>query len=183
METAERHLYPFTKHNPYLPWLEQLRISLLGESGLESLKRFKALEYADRVANNLSVSKGKHIDLSGVSPALTPNVWYESVVGTNFATPIPKASWIDVVHTYNVQNQLSQLPPTPTMNPGLLDVGEWKSHVKEGFTENTDNWLKDWKTGDRGKWIETVKGGKVASSSVSTEIPSTSNKFAALEVD
>lgn len=152
METAERSLYPFTKINPYLPWYEQLKINLFGESVVESLKRFKALEYADRTVNSLAV-KGKHIDIRGVSPALTPNVWYESGIGT----PIPKLSFADVVQGYNVQSKLSHLPPTPTMNPTVLplseilpDVSEWKTFEKSSFTETTDNWLKDWKGGKAG---------------------------------
>lgn len=149
METAERTLYPFTTLNPYLPWYEQLKINLFGESVFENLKRFKDMEYADRVANNLSVSKGKFIDVKGA----TPNIWAESAASTNFATPVPQITWIDTLHTYNLQNKLKSIPTTPTMNPATLpisesilsDVSGWKTFDKEAFTENTDNWLQNWK--------------------------------------
>ena len=98
-------------------------------------------------------------------------MWAETVASTNFGTPVPRTAFIEALETYNTQKRLNALPPTPTMNPGLLDVGEWRIHEKELFTENTDNWLKTWKT------------GKVGSSSTSVEIPSHFNKYESLEVD
>jgi|SRR6267378_323749 len=177
METAERRLYPFTTTNPYLPWLDQLRINLFGESVFENLKRFKDMELADRVANNLSVSNGQFIDIKGA----TPNIWAQTAASTNFATPVPQLTWVDTLHSYNIQNKLNSIPSTPTIVPTVLpaaenilsDVSEWKSFDKETFTENTDKWLQTW------------KGGKAASSSTmqSIEIPLTPNKFSVLEVD
>jgi len=153
METANRKLYPFTTVNPYLPWYEQLKIYLVGESVIENLKRFKAMEYADRVVKRLEVSKGKYPDLRGVSPALTPNMWAETAASTNFSTPVPRVAFVEALESYNTQSKLNMLPPTPTMNPGLMDVGGWKTHDKLPFTTDTDKWLNTW------------KGGQVASSS------------------
>jgi len=131
METADRRYYPFTKLNPYLPWIDQLRINLFGESVFESMERFKAREYADRVANSLSVSKGKFKEIVGG----TPNIWVETAAATNFNTPIPRGVWIDQLQTYS---KLKSIPSTPTIIPTSLpvtenilqDVGEWKIHEK-----------------------------------------------------
>jgi len=175
METADRTLYPFTTINPYLPWYEQLKINLFGESVFENLKRFKDMEYADRIVKMLEVSKGQYLEVKGA----TPNIWSQAT--SNYSTPIPRTSFIDTIHTYNIHNQLKSIPTTPTILPVaeniLSDVGEWKIHEKAQFTGDTDNWLRTW------------KGAKAASTSVipstETEIVSmaTPNKFSVLEID
>jgi len=177
METAERKLYPFTTLNPYLPWYDQLRINLFGESVFENLKRFKAMEYADRVANTLSVSKGKFKEVVGG----TPNMWAETAASTNFATPIPRGVWADQLQVYS---KLKSIPSTPTMIPTSLpvvgnilqDVSEWKTHEKVPFTTDTDQWMKDWKLGNSSKITTellndtTIPVGEATSTSV--ELPS-----------
>jgi hypothetical protein len=162
IETSERRLYPFTTTNPYLPWFDQLRINLFGESVFENFKRFKDMEYADRLLKRLEVSKGQFLDIKGA----TPNIWAQTAASTNFATPIPQLTWVDTLHTYNVQNQLNSIPSTPTMIPTILpiaenilsDVSGWKTFEKEAFTTDTDNWLNDWKSGESSNWVKTVKG-------------------------
>jgi hypothetical protein len=118
METADRRYYPFTEINPLLPWYQQLKIQLLGESVSDSLQRFKARTFAERVYNSLQVSKGKFTTVEGLTPAITPSNWIGSV-GLGVNTPTSGFNIVDTVHNVNVANQLNSITPTPRTVPDI----------------------------------------------------------------
>jgi len=133
MVTADRRYYPFTEINPYLPWYQQLKIKLFGESVSESLERFKVRQVADRIYDSLQVSKGKFRNVSGLTPVTTPiftptpNNWIGNLgintptIGSGLNTPTKSLNFFDYINDTNTQNRLNSLTPTPTTIPTLSD--------------------------------------------------------------
>jgi len=137
------------------------------------MQRFKLIEKADSVYNSLAVSKGKYREIIGASPAFTPtssvgvgvgNAWIESAAATNFNTPQPRFAFQEALQASNVQHQITNLPSTPTMNPGLADTVEWKTHVKEVFSDDKHKWLTEWRK--PASYAQVVQIGSQATSNI-----------------
>ncbi len=138
--TADVRYYPFTEINPYIPWYKQFKISYIGESVIESLQRFKDRTIADQMYNSISISKGKYVNVEGITPSLvaTPNNWVGSV-GLGTSTP---SNLVDTLQYLNIENRFRSLTPVPTVIPDLPsniinDVMEWKTHEKSSIIDDS----------------------------------------------
>ena len=122
LNTANRGLYPFTENNPYLPWYKKFKIALLGAGTLNSLQRLKDKTFAERMHENIKISKGKFTDIGVLTPittplpTTTPNTWTNVGVGVKHTwTTFP-----DALHDLNIQNKIKGLTPTPKAIPVSL---------------------------------------------------------------
>jgi hypothetical protein len=173
METADRTLYPFTAVNPYLPWYQQLKIQLFGESISESLQRFKARTYAERIYNSLQVSKGKFTAVEGLTPVITPSNWIGSVgVGVN--TPTTGFNLVDTIHSVNVETKLNSLTPTPrtvpTINPKVYqEIGEWDISRKDPNVP-MEHFSEAWKLLKNPPYSQIASGSKITLEEIITNI-------------
>jgi len=133
--TQNRNYYPFTTYNPYAPWYTNLRIRLFGETGFESMQRFKDHEFADRVYNSLAVGK----DGTKVLGATTP---IAASMGIGTPNPVIHSSlaWDHVQSAIHTSTSIKQAPSTPIHMPinadMLPDIEDWKNHHKDVFDPN-----------------------------------------------
>lgn len=150
-QNYDNRYYPFTEVHPFDPWLERLRVSILGETSYERAVR---LSVKDQILNGFFVPTIK------ASAPVTPHI---SSVGLD----------------QSVWNRLHSLPSTPTTVlsplpniaqtnlPIMAGAELWDSHVKDTNVP-TDKFLETWKERNSGKWLKpkTFKTfAQVASSS------------------
>ena len=111
--TADRRYYPFTEINPFLPWYKKVKVAVLGEGTFDALQRLKDKTFADRIYESIRISKGKYIDVGGLTPissgvvtpitsgTVTPNAWGNVGVGVKSSF----TSYSDIIHDINIENK------------------------------------------------------------------------------
>ena len=99
--------YPFTKLNPYAPWYEKLRISILGETTQERIARhLLKREYLDAMI--LGSSSETISPIASTSTLLSPSV---ATIGLGTGDPY-----------YAIANKFNSVPTTPTLSPLALNT-------------------------------------------------------------
>jgi hypothetical protein len=178
--TANRAYYPFTEVNPFLPWYKKLKVAVFGEGTFDALQRLKDKTYAERIYESIKISKGKYVDVSGLTPAPTPiaGVTTPGWASVGIGVKPTFVNYIDALHDLNVASKLNNITPIPKVIPApiseniLTDVGEWKNYkVDPTNIAEASDFVKEW------------KAGKISSSSnlKSDNIITTQNKFEVLE--
>lgn len=148
LEQADKRFYPFTENNPYDSWFKKLRISLTGESLVESADRLRARQFAERVLNSLAVNPEVFETTGSVTPATS--------VGLGFKTPLVSNSYLEMLNAFQVENKIKSIPATPDV------TAEWAQHVKETATDS-------WNTISRRSYVTRVTWNVPSYSAVKLE--------------
>jgi hypothetical protein len=139
MVRSDRKLYPFTENNPYDGWLTKLRKAYVGESNVEFLERTRLAFNADRVYEYLRVSKGKMVDMGGITPiwsaVTTPSYLTPTAVGLHAST----SSLVEHVNSIVTSTKLASISPTPSVVPTTA----WAEHIVENTEEGFEA-MKKW---------------------------------------
>lgn len=132
---------------------------MFGEGTFDSFQRIKDQALCDHWYESIKISKGKYVDVGGLTPATTPlptttpNAWSTMGIGVNRNIP----SFIDTLNHFNLENKFNSITPLPKAIPTyvapisdtiLSDVTSWKNTIveKTSIVEASD-FVKEWKYG------------------------------------
>ena len=97
--------------------------------------------YADRIYESLKISKGKAVDVGGLTPIFssvnTPIISTSTTPATVLGLHPTISSIVDTINTATVERKLSSLSPTPS----VLGTSEWVNHTIDKSTEAYDEYF------------------------------------------
>jgi hypothetical protein len=131
---------------------------------------------ADRIYESITISKGKYVNVTWLTPAdtpigtVTPNAWTNVGVGISSFV-----SYADIVHDINIENKLNSITPIPKVIPApvseniLTDVTEWTNYNVDsksivGGDAAPSDFVTEWKSNKiTSSSAVTLEGGDAAS--------------------
>ena len=116
--TANMSLYPYTSNDPMRPWLDKIRIGLLGETINEYQRRMFDRDYALREYLNIVVSQDQILSRGARTPA-------DIGLGLRYQSSSGLYDYIQAGSSFHKTSELiNTLPTTPTTIPISLQLDE-----------------------------------------------------------